>query len=298
MKTNDKATPASFFDRFKERQQVYSRSNDQFNTEFIGLGLPTTDIVSGEAAHKAVVVSKQEQNEGYIYISREDEPLDIGSVWTAKEKLHYLIDSEIITIKNVGWRKYHAYLCNVQVADKGWGYLVSSKKSAISLNLKQNLLLESSQKPILVIGGQPFKFRDKFYIKDRAWQVDEYDNISTEGITYYTLSQTTIDKATEKDEVNSTGNTSVLDDIDNDGDEAVEVSFVSSAVKVNLFSKDGYFKADDRRYIRNLDTSSAKDTVSFYIRPNVQRVRIDTMGADGKTVVSYYYATMRKELDL
>lgn len=79
----------------------------------------------------------------------------------------------------------------------------------------------SAQSPILILGGDDLAYRDKFVIKDRAWSVEEYDNITTEGITYYTLAQTTI---TKNKKFESISKLEPFDNIDGNQDEELRES--------------------------------------------------------------------------
>lgn len=160
----------SAFDRFQKRQHDYLKAEQDLNTQFIFNGYPSIKISrdgaeAGEEPLQAVVVNKQEKDEAYIYTPL-DTPLEIGSTWNAKG-LHFLIAEEIIVIKDTNWHKYYCYLCNLE-DDGRWWFFYSPKKKAINLSLKQNTFLESSQKPVLVTGGFPLNFRDKFMAGGRA----------------------------------------------------------------------------------------------------------------------------------
>jgi hypothetical protein len=160
----------SAFDRFRQRQNSFLKAEQELNTQFILNGYPSIKITQDGAEEgaeplQAVVVNKQEKDEAYIY-TPWDKPLTIGSTWAAKS-LHLLIAEEIVVIKDVNWHKYYCYICNLE--DNGrWWFFYSPKKKAINLTLKQNVILESTQKPVLVTGGQPLEFRDKFMAGGRA----------------------------------------------------------------------------------------------------------------------------------
>jgi hypothetical protein len=58
-------------------------------------------------------------------------------------------------------------LCNVEINGL-WGYFLSAEKSYIRVALKEDVVLQSQQKPILVLGKDILNINDKFMIKDRA----------------------------------------------------------------------------------------------------------------------------------
>ena len=185
------------FSRFQERNKKRTVAQNKLNTNFIFKGYPSIEI-KGSADQKiqASVVNKQEKDYAYVFTQTQDE-LAIGSVWTAKN-LSLLITEEITIIKDVNWHKYHALLCNVQIGDH-WGYFKGPEKSFLDVILEKNVVLESPQKPVLVLPENVLNFKDKIVIKGRAWVIQEYDAISTPGLVYYSLKPTTVSKETVKE---------------------------------------------------------------------------------------------------
>lgn len=179
------------FSRFQERNKKRVVAQQNLNTSFIFKGYPSIKISHGDLELQASVVNKQEQDYAYVYTQLKDN-LEIGSVWTAKN-LHLLITEEITIIKDVNWHKYHALLCNVEVAGF-WGFFLGPEKSYINVKLENKALIESQQKPILVLPANVLSFEDKIMIGGRAWLVQEYDTISTPGLVYYSLRPTTMSK--------------------------------------------------------------------------------------------------------
>lgn len=183
----------SSFSRFKDFNQKRGMINQETNSKFIVKGYPSILITNAATNDEiqASVVNRQEKDMAYIYTHKEN-PIEVGSVWGAKG-LNWLISEEIIIIKDVSWHKYTAFLCNVQVNGL-WGYFISPEKSSINVALREEVLLQSQQKPILVLGKDILDIGDKFTIKNRAWMVREKDDFDMNGITYYSLVATTISK--------------------------------------------------------------------------------------------------------
>ena len=186
------------FSRFKEMNQTTPTVDKQMNSSFVFnsyQSTPLTNLTSGKRLIGAVA-SQQEKDKAYIFTHKEEE-LPIGSIWSVKEgKLIYLITEEIYTIKEVDWHKYLAWLCNASFGDGLWGYFIGPEKSFVDLEIREKAILTSKQQPVLMLpnvsGGSTLGFEDKIVIKGRPWLVQEYDNISTPGITYYSLVPTTL----------------------------------------------------------------------------------------------------------
>lgn len=235
----------SSFSRFQKRNGAYkTETNERVNSHFIMKGYPSIQIngTSGEKV-QAAVHSRQEKDEGYIY-TYKNSPLLIGSVWEAKG-LHLLVDEEIIVIKDVDWHKYHCLLCNVDI-DGNWGYFLGPEKKHVDVQLKEEVFLFSQQKPVLVLAGQPLKFQDKVMIKNRAWLVEEFDSISTDGITYYSLTPTTMSK--EVIEEHKDEPAFVEEYVEpilqvQEEEQHEEVTLVNTGARITISTEGGYFKS-------------------------------------------------------
>lgn len=184
------------YNRFKRRNSIVAAdAQKEVNRQFILNGYPSVKIenyLDSATTHQAVVVNKQEQNLAYIY-TNEQEPLNIGSVWKAKT-LNLMVYQEIVTIKDVAWHKYKAFLCNTEVAGMP-GYLIGPETSKINVDLAQKAVLISQATPLLVLPANcGLTIGSRIYIKSRGWEIQEYDNYSTTGIIYFTLTASTVSK--------------------------------------------------------------------------------------------------------
>ena len=183
---------ANAFERFKQRNQWMSNSEKNVNADFIALGYASIVMINdadNTVTQLAYVYNKQENDDGYIYTPYR-EPIRIGSCWNVKG-LHFLVDEEIVIIKDVKFRKYHALLCNIE-ADGTWWYF--KKDDYIDVSLRQDAFIKSLAKPLLVTAGKPFNYNDKVMIADRAWLIQEFDNYTHPGVTYYSVTATTMSK--------------------------------------------------------------------------------------------------------
>lgn len=265
--------------KMQSRQSKYQTANNTYSQEFINNAInsyPSIKIVSEDGKQKitAAVVNKQESDEGYIYTPK-NKPLTIGSVWLSKT-LYWLVSEEIVIIKDVNWRKYHVYLCNVEVDGKH-AYFYGPGKSRINVNLKQNTYLMSAQSPILIMGSDSLEYRDKFVIKNRAWSVEEYDDITTDGITYYTLAQTTISKNTK---IESLSQLTPFENIDGNQDEELRESGDISAdepiyvIPMTEITVTNFKSFTDPSLVEIIKRT--KSSVTFKIKYNVKECIVST----------------------
>lgn len=65
--------------KLQKRQKSFKTSEQTYSANFIANGYPSITITSGDNEVSASVVSKQEQDEAYIYTD-VNTTLDIGSV--------------------------------------------------------------------------------------------------------------------------------------------------------------------------------------------------------------------------
>lgn len=273
----------SSYNSFIEKNKIRMAAADDVNSMFIHKGYPSTIITCGETSLAATVVNRQEQEKAYVY-TELDNPLDIGSVWSTKG-LHLLIVEEIIIIKDVMWRKYIALLCNT-IIDDMWCYFKGSEKAAISTSIKENVFLNTQAKPVLVAPSGRLNFNDKIIINNRAWKVIEWDDVSTAGITYYTLEPSTVAKKSLNEEkpVN----------IVKHNIEDTTISYMSTTQEGNVVHvkhnrdieviTNGVFKSS----VENLKIKKrTKDSIIFSIPFGVDQVDITTLQGDVLVTTTY-----------
>lgn len=271
------------FDRFQDKMKRRTTAINTYNIQFLANGYPSIIIKSGDKEIQAVVVNKQEKDIAYIYTDLKN-PLDIGSVWEAKS-LHLLVLEEIVIIKNVQWRKYTASICNVQV-DGEWGYFKSPQKASLDLAFDKTTL-ESTMHPLLAISSK-LKFRDKIIINGRPWIVVEWDNITSSGVTYYSLEPTTIAKPQEvdlsllkKEDKEENKEEKEIDDFSLI--EKPKIYLVNPNTEISLSTEFGYFRPNKTIEV----IKRTKDLVTFVIPFGIKEVIIETK-KEGVIVKSIY----------
>lgn len=277
----------SSFSRFQDINQKRGIANQETNASFIIKGYPSISIKNAQTGEEqpASVVNRQEKDLAYIY-THINQPIEVGSVWGAKE-LKWLISEEIVIIKNVAWHKYVAFLCNVEV-DGFWGYFKSPEKTYINVVLQEKELLQSQQKPILVLGQDIFSIGDKFKIKDRAWMIQEKDNFDQNGVVYYSLTPTTISKDVTNTDLSVKSKESV--EVTPKIKSPSEYGFIPNK-SITLPTRDFYFKSS----VNGVQIISLlENEVTFKIPFGIDKVLIYTK--DPYLYDTIYETEFRKEL--
>lgn len=263
----------SSFSRFQDINQKRGIANQQTNSGFILKGYPSILIKNAATDEElsASVVNRQEKDLAYIY-THVKQPIEVGSVWEAKG-LKWLISEEIVVIKDVSWRKYVAFLCNVQVNGQ-WGYFISSEKSRINVELQKEILLQSQNKPMLVLGKDVLSIGDKFKIKDKAWMVQEKDNLD-DNITYYTLVATTMSEDLQHQ---SAQDIIVKPQINNDN-----FTFIPNQL-ITINTSGGFFQYD----VSAIEVvSRSENEIVFKIPFGIDSVQISVMQEDKLMTYTY-----------
>lgn len=90
------------------------------------------------------------------------------------------------------------------------------------------------------------EFKEKIIIKGRPWLIQEYDNLSTPGIVYYSLAPTTVGKdtvaAAEKNEVYAEAVTDELAlDTNTNDKELSSKGILHSNTEYSFATEEGYF---------------------------------------------------------
>ena len=139
----------------------------------------------------------------------------------------------------------------------------------------------SAQKPVLVLPNNVLGFKDKIVLNNRPWLVQEYDNLSTEGVTYYSLEPTTTNKRnqTTYDLREQQGNYIVKDD------KSANISNIVNNTNITLSTENGYFKSSVKLNVIQLKSSS----VTFSIPYGINNVTVEVK--EKGEVVSYTYTS-------
>lgn len=280
---------ASNFSLFKAKNAAFSSAEREDNAKFIFGSYPSVQLQMNDKVIPAVIVNKQENDEAYFYTTIKDNL--VAGETVSHKGLHWIIDEEIVIIKPVAWRKYHAFLCNVQLDDTHWGYFIGPEKSKINVSLKENVYLYSDQKPVLVAAPNLLQPQDRLWIRGRAWEVQEYDNISKPDITYYTLTTSTISEEEHAEQPNAVifPNTDLHQSViipqeptsfDNTG-----VLGCAPLTKIVVATEEGYFESSEP----NIIIIGATDTkVVFQIPFGIKHVITIKHKQKGAVVISRY----------
>lgn len=267
------------FERFKNKQRRRDSANEHYNAQFIFNAYNSAIIHNEDKELQAAVVSKQEKDQGYIYTHYND-TLDIGSIWEVNS-LHWLIVEEIISIKDTDYHKYFALLCNVDLGIT-WGYF----KSRLGIYNEQDTTLQSTQEPQITLPANFLDYQDKIVLNGRPWIVQEYDSISTPGITVYSLQTSTISKEETQDR------NSYIVDVERVEPELIipeeiiteDKRTVGHNIPVTLATVSGYFK-----YVGNVKViKRSANEVTFCLPFGVDEIEV-SVKQDNEVVTYHYY---------
>lgn len=264
----------SSFSRFQDINQKRGMANQQTNSGFIIKGYPSILIknVANDEELSASVVNRQEKDLAYIY-THIKQPVEVGSVWEAKG-LKWLVSEEIVVIKDVSWHKYMAFLCNVQVNGQ-WGYFISPEKRHVDTVVKEKVLLQSQQHPLLVLGSNVLLIGDKIKINNRAWMVQEKDDSSSRGVAYYSLIPTTMNESLQHQPIQDTV---VKPQINNDG-----FTFIPNQ-PITISTSDGFFQCD----VSAIEViSRSENEVVFKVPFGIDSVQISVIQEDRFMTYTY-----------
>ena len=284
---------SNVFSRFQARNKRNIVNNRTVNTSFITSGENSTVLVNKENnSINAAVVNKQEQEVAYVYTELKDK-LTIGSVWSTNKNavedklqlgdsansysndIHLLITQELTVIKNTGWNKYVAFPCNLEINGL-WGYFIGPEKKHIAVELNKEVVLQSKQYPVLIMPEGSLKYGDKIMIKNRAWLIQESDEISSPGIGYYSLRPTTMNK----------------DIIKSNEDKEIFIEEVTETIVPVVESRtftvktvNGYFKTDKEvKVIKHIDSE-----VIFELPFGINRVKVTTLSGNNQQKIEKEY---------
>lgn len=267
----------NYYKNFQDRMKQEKLQNGLANAQFVFSAENSTilcDSSNGENIVHASVVNLQEKDLAYIYTNELD-VLPIGSVWSAKN-LSWLIAEEIVIIKHVKWHKYLAFKCNVLI-DNIYGYFKGPQKQFINVTLQQNTVLQSLQHPVLVLSNnKTFNINDKIMINNRGWLIQEKDDISTNGITYYSLRETTINKQElNKTNSNIVPNQSVITLMPSENPIQTPSGeiLIGAGSTITLNTEQGYFRTNNP--LVQISTMSAT-TVTFIIPYGISSLEVKT----------------------
>lgn len=201
-----------------------------------------------------------------------------------------MVVEEIVLIKNVDWHKYYCLLCNIN-SDVFNGLFIGPEKTHINLMLRKDVALISQQKPVLVVPGKPLDFQDKIMLGGRSFMVNEYDIVSTPGITYYSLMPTTMSKEMIEHHQGETVfiekyNAPIMRVQDTPvvvGDSGVVQ--VSPNIPITVRTAEGHFNCSSDM-VEVLEYK--ENEITFIVHFGVNNFSIETKGADNLVITTNY----------
>lgn len=132
--------------------------------------------------------------------------------------------------KNILFKKFLVKECNFAL-DGVYGW-IKGLGSYIGTTLKDDQVIVSDIKPILIVAGSPYKIGDTISVSGRPFKISEMDNFSKASLTYYSLEATR--------EIRNTENDIYIVPEPNTPVDFIEVTRLST---VEVATEQGYFKS-------------------------------------------------------
>lgn len=105
---------------------------------------------------------------------------------------------------------------------------------------------------------------EKFMIEERAWMVQEYDSLSSAGVTYYSIIPTTMSKEHNQALTRNAGSTaSSAPQIITEAEKHLGYQFISPNQEIVINTEDGYFDANGAVEIIEITEKEVKFKIRF-----------------------------------
>lgn len=182
------------YERYRRRQEVLKSCNVKKTGMFIENSEMSTEIVvdrTGNTIPVAMVMSFKEGADELFVFSYHDADFEEGDYYTWTDQYdveHHYFTSEILTIiKEVRYKKFKSFECNVTVDNEFGAYFKSSmrgaKDSGFSVGREEDKML-----PILIAPKNDALYMGAYIeIQNQTWRIVEADIYTLPSIGYYTL---------------------------------------------------------------------------------------------------------------
>lgn len=182
------------YERFRRRQQVLQSCNVKKTGMFIENSEMSTNITvdrTQDSIPVAMVMSFKEGADELFVFSYSDADFEEGDYYTWNDQYgveHHYFTSELLTIiKEVRYKKFKSFECNVRINNSIWGHFKSSmrsiKDSGFSANREEDKIL-----PMLIAPKNDILYMGAYInIQNQTWRIVEMDTYTLPYIGFYTL---------------------------------------------------------------------------------------------------------------
>lgn len=186
-------------DSFKERIRTEKVAQERLSVKFIYDGINAVKIILNGAEIPAALVYKEhgEELDGAEVFVENKNALTVGNIFSWYNKNFIVIEEMELAAKNILFKKYLVKECNF-LLDGIYGW-IKGLGSYIRTILKDDQVIVSDIKPLLVVAGNPYKVGDTIKVADRPFKIAEMDNFSKVGLSYYSLEATREERDTTDD---------------------------------------------------------------------------------------------------
>lgn len=200
------------YERYRRRVEVLRNCDVKKTGSFIDNGEQSTEVRverTQENIPVAMVMSHKEgADELYVFChyGADFNVLDYF-VWTDKngDEHHFFASEQVMTIRDMDYRKLKCFECNVKVNEAFWAYFKGPMRVAKDTGFTSNYE-ESKMLPIMICPTrEELNIGKHVIINKQTWRIVEADTYSIAGLGFYTLNRALNDNNEEEmlqDEVN------------------------------------------------------------------------------------------------
>lgn len=229
------------FERFRERNKTRASAVDIENALFLKKGYNTVTLHSLDktfADSVGSIVLNASDESAYIYTPKNLQLRSGLMVEDSNNTGTWLIIKKIPIVKDVNFNKFLALLCNIKFRLNHivvFGRFYGTEKTYVSSTIKEQSIIMSQPKPVLVLPIDILSVNDKISIHGQGWLLQSEDrsqslllrpskDISSRnpGVSYFSLAATTmsasipVDIYVEKKDWGSVFNTEEIQNANSD----------------------------------------------------------------------------------
>lgn len=186
------------FERYRRRQEVLKSCDVKKTGMFIENSEMSTDVIVDRTQNTipvAMALSFKEGADELFVFSYNDADFYEGDYYTWTDQYdvdHHYFTSELLTIiKDVRYKKFKSFECNVLVNNEFWAHFKSSMRSAKDSGFSAGRE-EDKSLPILIAPKNDALYMGAYIeIQQQIWRVVEADIYTLPSIGFYSLERST-----------------------------------------------------------------------------------------------------------
>ena len=259
------------FERYRRRQEVLKSCNVKKTGMFIENSEMSTDVIVDRTQNTipvAMVMSFKEGADELFVFSYNDADFVEGDYYTWTDQYdnehHYFTSEMLSIIKQVQYKKFKSFECNVLVNKNFWACFKSSMRGAKDSGFSANRE-EDKSLPILIAPKNDELYMGAYIeIQEQIWRIVEADVYTLPYIGFYSLERS-------------------MNSLPSDLKDAPDIVYVGQRLKLDTYGGKCVIYGDAKIIERNFETVEIEVTSA-----EQEVLTVDTYNSDGE-VVTYTY---------